>query len=260
MMAGLRLDKPLIIWTLQRTGGTNLSKFLNRISDYEKSQDEPFNPRRQFGEVTRDWKAGKDQAALDNKVADILGERFNIKHCVEKVPYAVSVALAEQSLETAYQHLFLYRQDPLGRLLSMEYAERTDIWGPRPNVDAPERDVFDAPLNVDGMIRHEKRSHFRLNETWRILNQGGRVPGAISFEELYQLDFAQAAQALARAFDRISLQLKPAQTEKVLTRLRDRGDQKTADRYAKFKGVDDLKKHLRDVPPLVFGLRSGRVS
>lgn len=78
------LTKPFIIWTLQRTGGTNFNQFLCRSSVHSKWEDEPFSEFRECGHVTKAFKADGDKVKLAEGVREIMKKRRNIKHCVEK--------------------------------------------------------------------------------------------------------------------------------------------------------------------------------
>ena len=59
--------RPFIIWTLRRTGGTNLATRLMALSQYPKLEHEPFNPDRVHGHVTRNWVEHCDGYALDEE-------------------------------------------------------------------------------------------------------------------------------------------------------------------------------------------------
>ncbi len=45
--------RPFIIWTLQRTGGTNLTVRLVELSGLESFPHEPFNIERIHGHITK---------------------------------------------------------------------------------------------------------------------------------------------------------------------------------------------------------------
>ena len=252
-MSDPKLEKPLIIWTLQRTGGTNLSKYLKKISIYRGTQDEPFNGRRQFGQVTLDWRAKKDEEALNADMAEIIAEPRNIKHCIERVPMPVSLALAREAIAHDYEHLFLYRINPTGRLLSMEYAERTRVWGPRQALEVGDDDwAFERPLDVPALIRHETMGNQRLNRVWRMLVKAGKRPAAISFEELYGPDLIASRKGIRKMFKRIGVPLEPHQLREIVETVRSQGNQKTSDRYARFIGRDELGERVKDIPTLIF--------
>lgn len=252
-MTDVKLPRPYVIWTLQRTGGTSLNQFLNRHSPYPKTQDEPFNERREFGEITRDWKATMDRDVLNERIAEVVALERNIKHCVEKVHFGVSHALWQATVEQNYLHLFLYRLDPVRRLLSMEYAERTRSWG-RATVkpDGEDADAFDAPLPVDDLITHETRANEKLNRFWREIEKTGAPVFALSYEEIYAADDAVTDRALRAFFKCWGVDVSDAQMPEVIREIRGKGDQGTADRYSRFKGLDQLGERIADIPELIF--------
>jgi len=124
-------ESPFIIWTMQRTGGTNLTKNLLAMSKFRAVEHEPFSRLRIYGEITKTWGSEKDNAALSTSIRGICAKRENIKHCVEMVPWQISATLVDAAAETDYKHLFLIRESSLQRLLSMVYARRAKVWGPR---------------------------------------------------------------------------------------------------------------------------------
>lgn len=252
-MTTAQIDKPLLIWTLQRTGGTNLNSYLNQISTHQKLQDEPFNGRREYGHLTKAWKTEKDTAALEAGMQEACGLQKNIKHCVERVPWAISDALLSASVAAGYAHMFLYRQKPLGRILSMEYAERTRSWGPSKVLKEGQDDnAFIEPLDVDALIQHETSANEKLNKVWRKLRKAGAKPIAISFEELYAEDAAQATQSIKTLAKKFDLPTDKAMITTMIDAIRGKGNQGTSDRYARFKGIPELETRLSNLPKLHF--------
>lgn len=149
--------KPFIIWTLQRTGGTNFTNKLVKLSGLKKTQDEPFNRKRELGYITTEWLQDGNKKRLRESIRDVYNSGRCIKHSMEQVPWAVSEALAMESRSAEYNHLFLYRKNPLHRLLSLEYARRTGVWGRRHLPNSKNDDVaFKKPLDVHKLIRHER--------------------------------------------------------------------------------------------------------
>lgn len=166
-------DKPFIIWTVQRTGGTNLTKSLVKLSSYAIEQ-EPFNRPRMYGHITKAWDQNRDPDALRAAVQETTTGAHNVKHCVETIPWEVSEAILRSTNISIYNHLFLVREDSLPRLLSMEYAKRTNVWGP--THEAPDREAdpaFETPLNVAQLLKHETMSIERLNRAWDSLLTSG---------------------------------------------------------------------------------------
>jgi hypothetical protein len=119
--------KPFIIWTLQRTGGTNLTSRLVEKFGLKETDHEPFNLGRLYGNVTKHWNDYKDAAVLHCSMQAIAAERNVIKHCMEMVPWEVTRALAEAAVHAGYKHLFLYRESPRDRLLSLHFVQKTEV-------------------------------------------------------------------------------------------------------------------------------------
>jgi len=249
-MPPTEIEIPFVIWTLQRTGGTNFNNHLNRLSRHDRLEDEPFNGRRQHGHLGKDWTKSRDLAALKAGMAAVCGSHNNIKHCVERVPWAVSGALVEASHEAGYAPLFLYRENPLQRLLSMEYAQRRRSWGPKKAAQAGEDSAaFKEPLDVEALIEHETTANNKLNKAWRQLCKIKADPVAISYEELYSTESETAQKALQRVFARLGIKATEAQLDEAI---RSTGDQKTRDRYAQFKGIKELQAQIDTLPSLIF--------
>jgi hypothetical protein len=253
-MTLLRLQAPFVIWTLQRTGGTNFNNCLNHLSDCPRLQDEAFNPGRAQGHLTEAWKRTKDEAALRRDIGDICTQHHNFKHCVELVPWPVNEVLTDTTVTHGYSHIFLYRRNPLQRILSREYARRTATWGPRQARAAAGKDISSAmetPLDAEAAIRHETMANNRLNRVWAALTAAGATPIPISFEELYATDETVTRQSLERVFSGLGQTLSADQTTEIMDMVRTRGDQKTRDRYSQFKGVGRLEERLVELPSLL---------
>lgn len=252
-MVKARIEKPLLIWTLQRTGGTNLSNYLNRNSVHPELKEEPFNGRREYGYLTQAWLKAKDEKALAAGMKEICALKNNIKHCVERVPWAVSDALLTSSIDAGYAHLFLYRQNPLGRILSMEYAERTRSWGPSKVLEeGKDAEAFVKPLDVEALIKHETGANEKLNKVWRKLRKLKANPMAISFEEIYAEDEESAIRSLTRITKWLNLPTEKGTTTKMVEAIRGKGNQGTSDRYSRFVGIPELEKQIPDLPKFLF--------
>lgn len=249
-----RIQAPFVIWTLQRTGGTNFNNCLNHLSDCPRLQDEAFNPGREQGHLTEAWKRSKDTDALRRDIGAACAQHPNFKHCVELVPWPVNEVLTEVTLTHGYSHIFLYRRNPLERILSREYARRTSTWGPRQAQAAAGKDISGAmedPLDADAAIRHETMANTRLNRVWTALEAAGAAPIPISFEELYANDETVTRHSLERVFAGLGQVLSADQTTEIMDMVRTRGDQKTRDRYSQFKGVGRLEERLAELPSLL---------
>jgi hypothetical protein len=240
--------RPFIIWTLQRTGGTNLTSHLIRRSPFRSSQHEPFNRKREFGHITRRWMKGKNAQDLACEMEQICARNLCIKHCVEQVPLEVSRALAAASVKADYGQLFLYRRHGLRRLLSVEYARRTGVWG-RGHLDKAEQDeiAFRKPLDVEQLAIHEERCNFLLSDVWKLLYRLGQKPCALAYEDIYETDDATALQNLRIGLDALGLSRGEKSDSRLVQQLRNRGHQGTRDRYSRFSGIDELDRRLEKV-------------
>lgn len=250
-----RTDRPFLILTLQRTGGTNLTFQLTRRSSWKLAeQHEPFNRPRVYGHVTKAWEENRDRRALDAAIAEICARLENVKHCVEMVPIKVTESLIDASIAADYRFLFLYREDPVGRILSAEYARRTKVWGPRHVHKVAEDAVaFETPLDVPLLIDREAKCIGRLNEAWKQLVAGGAKPVALSYEEMYGPDEARAWAGLSRVLAGLDLARGEAKDREILATMRGKGDQNTRDRYERFIGLDTLRERRATLPKFVFG-------
>lgn len=244
-------DRPFIIWTLQRTGGTNLTKHLAKRTPFKPIHEEPFNKPRIYGEISKAWLAGRDAEALRAAVAGVVAKNECIKHCIEMAPLEVGRALAELSTAAGWRHMFLYRRAPLGRILSKEYASRTKVWGPS-HIDKAENDAeaFAAPLDVEQLLKEEIRNIDWLNRIWRQLRKQKAAMTSIAYEDLYGSDAGLAARTLETTLQALGLARGAEQDAAMLANLRDTGDQNTRDRYARFRGQDELRTGLAVLPPL----------
>lgn len=251
-----KIATPFVIWTLQRTGGTNFMAYLNRSSAHAKSQDEPFNRRREHGQLTEDWNANKDPEALSAQMDAVCAQRKNIKHCVERVPFAISKALAASSMTQGYAPIFLVRREPLQRVLSVEYAERTRSWGPS-TVLAPGEDdfAFTRPLDVGRLVQQETSAVEALTKAWRLLRKMEANPVVVSFEELYSNNVDVAIAAFTRVLKRVGFAPDEETLAAMVEAVRSGGDQRTRDRYARFEGIDALRERLAaiELPTFIAG-------
>lgn len=240
-------NAPLIIWTLQRTGGTNLTAHLVQRSGLPAVPHEPFNGDRNWGYVAQNWLRDQDEAALAAAMREICARPTVIKHCVENVPSPVNLALARASVEAGFRHFFLYRRDPLDRLLSLHFAKVTGVWGPggRP-ADAPQES---QALPVESLVAHERRCASELGSIWRRLQELGVRPHALAFEDLYQApSLAVAAERLTALFAYLGWQGGAGDALALAQEVVGKGNQGTRHKYQEFAGRAELARALESVP------------
>jgi hypothetical protein len=242
---------PLLIWTLQRSGGTNLTRRLEGWCGLAAAEHEPFNREREFGALTVQWEAEADLDALHQAMHQACASRGLIKHCVELVPWEISEALAHQSVALGYRHLFLYREQPRDRLLSLTFAKRTGVWAPgkaREELDDVTPVLEDA-LPVNWLIERETLCAQRLNAAWGLLRELGAQPVALSFESVYKVPQPQAEARLSLLLAELGLARRgdAAATQRFLADVLARGDQGTSKLYDDFRGVQRLERALETV-------------
>lgn len=239
---------PFVVWTLQRTGGTNLTQKLMFKSGLKPREHEPFNKKRELGDITRAFLKKQDRHALWHAIEEVCSEPRPIKHCLEQVPWDISEALATCATQAGYRHLFLYRKNPLARLLSVEYAKRTGVWGPR-HLDKASNDAeaFKKPLDVPALVAHEQRCNQLLHHAWDTLTANGAAPVALAYEDAYSEDEEFARRCLLDVIAYLGLSTSTRRDQKLVDAVRDRGHQGTRDRYDNFQGRDALGRELETI-------------
>jgi hypothetical protein len=270
----LNETKPFIIWTLQRTGGTNLARrlfersglferartasvadtsipWLEAIDDQWKLH-EPFNSGmegRAFGKVSEDWNATHNSETLDAALSQICALRLPIKHCVEMVPWKVNEALAKASCKEGYEHLFLYRKSSLIRLLSLRYARLSGVWGAHiKSQTGLNENLFSEPLPVDEMINHERYCINSLTRAWDILK--GNNAMALAYEDIYQAeDVPSVVRRILLVLARLGLSTEQRVDKRFVLEIITKGNQGTSEQYNSFLGIEDLEAKLKDLQP-----------
>lgn len=257
---------PFIIWTLQRTGGTNLTQRLTERSGLPGTEHEPFNLGRVFGHVTEQWARDKNPDQLRRAMEEICKRGVIIKHCVETVPWEITEALARASASAGYRHLFLYRKNALDRLLSLHFAQKTGVWGPNmqqfarltgaresnphASPDATGMEVLAEAVPVQKMVKHEKSCVQTLTRTWHALNALGAKPRAIAYEDIYRTaDPEQPVHILLPLLRYLGMSGSDAEDRAWVGDVVGKGDQGTRDKYRDLPGVGELAKHIQAVVP-----------
>lgn len=196
-------ERPYLILTLRRTGGTSLMGFLQKVSAFPGVQHEPLNRDRAWGRLTEAFRESGDVAALERGLADRLEARPNIKHCFEIVPAAVTRALIEACAARGHAVLLLTRRDEASRLRSLFLAQATGAWGPQqaagiyPRVLAGE--VALAPVKLEAVRRRAAQDAAALGLVLRLLRHRRIAHDWLLFEEIYARDGRTAERARAVA-------------------------------------------------------------
>ena len=239
---------PLIIWTLQRTGGTNLTQRLVERSGAPATEHEPFNLGRSFGAITAAWNERKDKDELRQAIRKVCQRRATIKHCVELVPAELSEVLLEEASAAGFGHLFLYRKQAKDRLLSLHFARKSGIWGPDPKTaGAPVDKVLAEPLPVAALCRHEQHCADMLTRIWEALMRHNQFPVALAFEDIYKVEHDTAAGHLLPTLSALGLSRGAQADREFVQQLLERGNQGTHEKYGEFANVEQLDRALADL-------------
>lgn len=196
-------QKPWLILTLRRTGGTSLTAFLAGISPFPSIEHEPFNIDRLFGPVTRAFRDTQDPDALRAGIAQALGDdpakRPNIKHCFDVVPPALTAELIRACAARGYAILLYTRSDEARRLRSLFLALSTGAWGGAearriyPEIRAGR--ISPKPIGEQAVRRRLAEDRKRLALVKNQLAQEGIAHSRRHFEELFGAGVESAVEA-----------------------------------------------------------------
>jgi hypothetical protein len=182
-------ERPFLILTLRRTGGTSLMSFLADVSAFPTVQHEPFNADRIWGAVTQAFRQDGDAAALRAGIAACLAARPNIKHCFEIVPPALTRALIEACAARGYAFILLTRRDEASRLRSLFLAQATGAWGPAQAAERYPRirsgEIAPEPVRADMVQRRVAQDAAALGQVLVFLRNRQLPWEWVVFEELY---------------------------------------------------------------------------
>lgn len=269
----MKQGRPFIIWTLQRTGGTNLARrlfetcgllpadreggaggsaWLELVTDQWKLH-EPFNyggQSRTFGEITRHWVEGQDHDRLAREIGEIVDLKLPLKHCVEMVPWTVTETLAKAAVDAGYVHIFLFRKEALGRLLSLHFAKMSGVWGAHFANQAELDDrIYREPLPIDELLRHESFCVHILDKVWGLFRSLGVPAFALAYEDIYrETDGNRVADRLLPVLRHLGLSQNKAKDREFIREVVEVGDQGTRDKYGGFAGIDQLSAALATSP------------
>lgn len=182
-------EKPWLILTLRRTGGTSLTTFLSAASSFPTIEHEPFNAARIFGHITRDFRETGDLEAMETAVRAALTQHPNIKHCVEIIPQEITRALIDACNDLGYHFIVMTRRDEGKRLASLFLAVATGAWGPEdaetiyPQIIAG--DLTPDPIDLKNVQNRVKTDYYLVGRTLSLLRNRDIDYKWLLFEELY---------------------------------------------------------------------------
>lgn len=182
-------EKPWLIITLRRTGGTTLASLLTSMSSHKTIMHEPFNQERMFGQVTLEFQETRDFSTLDASVANALMDTPNLKHCIDTIPFEITSAVIEEANRRGYHIIVLTRRNEVHRLASLFLAKATGSWSTQ---DAAEicpqiisGEIMLQPINLKLVKRLIKGDIKRTNLLHSMLNDRQIGYQHIYYEDLY---------------------------------------------------------------------------
>lgn len=239
------MARPHLILTLRRTGGTSLTSFLAKVSEFPSVQHEPFNPDRTWGETTRTFRETGDLDRMRASVKEQLAASPNVKHCAEIIPLEVTRALIETCAAQDYGIFLLTRRDEARRLYSLFLAFATGAWGPEeaaeiyPEIISGQRQP--EPIDLAAARRRIGADAAVLGQVLALLRHRNIPFEWLIFEEIYNGDTPtkQVARGIA---GKLGIAVKP--DDKRL-RAFSRGEgQKSADIEPYVPGARELRETL----------------
>jgi len=196
-------EQPILILTLRRTGGTDFTTALVKLSSFPAMEHEPFNRRRKLSAISESFAQHSDPERLRAEIDAALDQSPNIKHCVEVQPIAITRALIDVAQARGYYIIVLTRRNEAKRIGSLLLAQATGAWG------AADADMV-YPRILDGTLRPEpidlsrlaNRVHAdfaALGQTLTLLRNRGIAWDWQVFEEIYLSERSSAEQVAAIA-------------------------------------------------------------
>lgn len=238
-------SSPFIIWTFRRSGGTNLGQSLFELSEYKAVQHEPFNSDRVFSHVIKDWNENKDEEKLYHFIDEILKRKLLIKHCLEIMPEELNLALAKISNKYGYKHLFLYRENPKSRLLSLNYSLKTNVWGKEHIQSRPfDEKIFDTNINIEYLIKHEKECRRKMSIVYDYFLSCKSNPLSVSFEMLYKSNFEYSSLIVRDIFKELNSYSYKKVSDSLIESLLRGGSQGTNNDYLRFPNSQEFIKEI----------------
>jgi hypothetical protein len=169
------------------------------------------------------------------------------------MPDELNFALAELSIKHGYKHIFLYRENATDRLLSLNYAQKTGIWGSNQMGDAPvSESVFLEEIDTNKLLTHELMCRNKMKSIYDFIKNHDSLPLSISFENLYQsLSFEYSVELVILLFKRLNLSSNVLTTQSFRKILK-RGAQGTKSDYMRFKGAIEFVESADKLPKFTF--------
>lgn len=179
---------PVVVWTLQRTGGTSLASALTKLFPNPTIEHEPFNKGRIWSRLLAGDSPCEEQ--VRSALPSLLAERPLIKHCCELHPLWVSRALLDTTVRVGYKHVILIRFSEEDRMKSLIFATKTSIYGRESRLHLNDSDILSTlrqsrSPDVDGEVRRSRESVAAIRKVKLLLTGKGIEHFVVGFEDLY---------------------------------------------------------------------------
>jgi hypothetical protein len=240
--------RPVVMWTLRRTGGTSLMTLMTKASGLPCWEHEPFNIERTHGSVTKAWNSTNDLDVLRTSIEQIISQEKSIKHCVELVPFPVNDELFRATVRFGYQHLILLRKDEIARIQSLLLARVTDAWGPEKakqiySTLSPEK-IDLRKINLDSAVNQTMRDWASMGQIF-ILHAIHKIqPNVVFFEDIFTGNYDDRVLRANTVFSALGYDLKSAKNEDVEKYIGN-NSQNSESVYSQLEGLREIVERVR---------------
>lgn len=239
-------EKPYLILTMRRTGGTSLMSFLGKVSAFSSIQHEPFNKKRIWNHLKTAYVDRYDSDDFSEALNGVLRKRPNIKHCIELVPLELTTALIRACAERGYRVFVLSRRNEAARLRSLFLAQATGVWGKDkaekiyPEIIAGK--VALPPVNLKMVKKRARRDGEVITAVRDVLDAQKIAYTELVFEDIYAKDGGLADRARGIA---ARLGIEVASDSPALDRLASSANNASAEIFCLLPNADEFEAVLK---------------
>ena len=203
------MGEKFIIWTMQRSGGTSLTRVFDVAGEYKNVKHEPYNGNQCFGHVRSGRPRESNKATVLDYYSTAIEETLannnvSLKHCYEVHDELLNQALFDVSSRMNYIHILLIRNNNFERQISLELAKKTGIWS-RSQQLSSNTDTNELPaLDINAILKHE----LECQEKQRVIRSMSEPfsPNNIVYEELYKGSLSARLDYLAPTFAALNIE------------------------------------------------------
>ena len=210
---------------------------------------EPFNDNRAFSSAVEHWITKKNKSESKKILKDMLSSSPGFKHCVEVQPNEFNEILVETVADLNYKHIFLFRPSAKERLLSLHFAETTNVWFPNKNkseLDGLLSNYTSSPIDTEELINHETKCRDRLRTIYSKFKDDNFKFTTISYNDLFQNDLSKVASILV---DKLN-ELHPTEKkniESAVLKAFNSGKADTNEYYNDAPNIDKFRESVKEI-------------